>query len=697
MKSKTLILLFLVVVLPTALLSWGGYQIAQQQSNDFEIQVKSLLKDQLTELDTRIEKYFSLQEASLQNTSITGFTDYDSVRDFVDSVGIVENVFIITANDFLAYPNPLISPLTQREEEFYAKIKTIVEDGDIQNEVLQFLASNNRNYVGNTGQNFQPSNNPSGQEITQPAVDSQTEFDSPPNTNAFPRNGIPNSPAIDSQQSESQESDSQQSESQQSGSNQADDGPQQNTNRRQGRAQSRSDDSRSVNSLPNAAQSNDLSRAQNALDLAQQANPFPPTSYVQTLQTTQQSLLDRIRSIKEGAPETYETCSGWFVWYWGRGVNLIYWQRLATGNIVCVALERSRWMSDLIAELPDSVSSDSESVDKASSTRFSSQRTSSPRTTKIVNSSGESVYLWGNEVSDEMVLAAEIPVSHPLASWSLQMWVMPNELQSQSMVGVNIVLGIIASSIALIAVAWIFFREYTKEIQEASKRVSFVNQVSHELRTPLTNIRMYAELLGKDILSLEGTDADKAKQRIEVVESESERLSRLIGNVLTFAGSQKNKLEVYPTCGVIDDCVTQTLSSFAPNLEKLGIEIRTQLDAKKPVKLDADALGQIIGNLISNVEKYAPDSDFVEIETRQDANFSEIVIRDNGQGIDAKYGEKIFEPFWRLSNELQHASGTGIGLSISRELAKIHGGDLKLEASDTGARFLIRIQTEMAE
>ena len=683
-KFKTLLLLFLVVVLPTALLSWGGYQIAQQQSNDFEIQVKSLLKDQLTELDTRIEKYFSLQEASLQNTSITGFTDYDSVRDFVDSVGIVENVFIITANDFLAYPNPLISPLTQREEEFYAKIKTIVEDGDIQNEVLQFLAANNRNYVGNAGQNFQLSNNPSGQEIAQPATDSQTEFGNPSITNSLPRNGTPNNEPFDPRKSESQQPDSNRTDSEQ-----------QNTNRRQRPTQSRSNNPQSGNSIPNAAQSNDLSRAQNALDLAQQANPFPPTSYVQTLQTTQQSLLDRIRSIKEGIPESYETCSGWFVWYWGRGVNLIYWQRLATGNIVCVALERSRWMSDLIAELPDSVSSDS--VDKAASTSVSPQRPSTLRTTKIVNASGESVYLWGNQVSDEMVLAAEIPVSHPLASWSLQMWVMPNELQSQSMVGVNIVLGIVASSIALIAVAWIFFREYTKEIQEASKRVSFVNQVSHELRTPLTNIRMYAELLGKDIQSLEGTDVDKAKQRIEVVESESERLSRLIGNVLTFAGSQKNKLEVYPTCGVIDDCVTQSLSSFAPNLEKLGIEIRTQLDAKKPVKFDADALGQIIGNLISNVEKYAPDSDFVEIETRQAANFSEIGIRDNGQGIDAKYGEKIFEPFWRLSNELQHASGTGIGLSISRELAKIHGGDLRLEDSDTGARFLIRIKTENAE
>ena len=604
MKFKTLILLLLVVVLPTALLSWGGLQLARQQSGQHESQVKGLMRDQLVELDSRIKRYFTVQEAFLQKTASSPMGSIDEIRDTVDSTGVIDNIFIITVDDVLAYPNP-ISPLNKRELEFYGRIKTIVDDGEIQNRVLQAA-----------GQSLNPQN---------------TEDD-----NA----------------SENLQSDEEQSEQQEAGNNlgvpisgQSNiDVPQQVT---QGRAQVLSPQQSSPRSKNSQADPND-------------------------------------QQLETGDPEekTYEVCEGWFIWYWGRGVNLIFWQRLATGNVVCVALERSRWMSDLIAELPDSVGT----IDESDSKKL--------RSTKIVNSNGDNVYQWGSDVSEEMVLAAEVPVSHPLTSWKLQMWVMAGELKSQSLVGVNIVLGIVASSIALIAVAWIFFREYAKDLEEASKRVSFVNQVSHELRTPLTNIRMYAELLKKEISELDGVDAEQARKRIDVVESESTRLSRLIGNVLSFAGSQKNNLQVRPSNGVIDECVESILSSFAPNLERLGIEIRTDLQATEEVKFDSDILGQIIGNLISNVEKYACDGNFIELTTRIEGKQAVVTIADDGLGIDPKYAQKVFEPFWRMSNKLQHASGTGIGLSISRELARMHGGDLALESSDCGARFVIRIAIE---
>ena len=129
-------------------------------------------------------------------------------------------------------------------------------------------------------------------------------------------------------------------------------------------------------------------------------------------------------------------------------------------------------------------------------------------------------------------------------------------------------------------------------------------------------------------------------------------------------------------------------------MERLGIELRTDLQAREPVRFDADALGQMLGNVISNTEKYAADGDFVTVKSRQEPGFTVITINDDGKGIPPKYSEKIFEPFWRLSDQLQHASGTGIGLSISRELARIHGGDLTLEGSSHGACFVIRIKTE---
>ncbi len=112
----------------------------------------------------------------------------------------------------------------------------------------------------------------------------------------------------------------------------------------------------------------------------------------------------------------------------------------------------------------------------------------------------------------------------------------------------NLAAGMSALVLALIGLAFYFYRESTREMREAAERVSFVNQVSHELKTPLTNIRMYAELLEQSL-----PDGDqKATQHLGVIVSESQRLSRLIGNVLTFARKQNDKLTLHSTPGNVD-------------------------------------------------------------------------------------------------------------------------------------------------
>lgn len=606
------------MILPTTLLSWGGYQLAQKQSEQIKTQVKELLADQLTEMDSRIKKYFSIQEALLEKATSRPFPTLDSIRETVNSTGIIDNIFIINPNDSLAFPN-LISPLNQRERDFHEKIKTIVEDGDIRNQVLQALGIK-RNRAGAL-QNL---------------------------------NGLP---------------------------------------------QDQTDATNNLNSnwVPNTGPDQLFQSGQQSLRRSIQQNLIQQDSQQETARDQEsggqlpQQLNRRFFNVLSGPKkqsnrsDVLETCSGWFVWYWGRGLNLIYWQRLASGRIVCVALERSRWMSDLVNELPESIANPTE--------RELLSNKKDVRTTRIVNSNGATVYQWGDNPTDDLVLAADITVSQPLNSWRLQMAVDPSILKSQTTVGANIVLGIIASSIALIAVAWIFIREYNKELTEAGRRVSFVNQVSHELRTPLTNIRMYAELLGLDLQRVNGIDSEKAQKRLSVVESESERLSRLIGNVLTFAGNQKHKLKLHETTGVVDDCIESVLSSFAPNLEKINLEIKTNFSASKEVCFDSDVLEQIVGNLISNVEKYASDGKHVCVSTRYDNGVSEIVVQDDGVGVKPADRNKIFEPFWRVSNDLKHASGTGIGLSISRELARLHGGDLRLNATEIGACFVVTLRT----
>jgi signal transduction histidine kinase len=119
-------------------------------------------------------------------------------------------------------------------------------------------------------------------------------------------------------------------------------------------------------------------------------------------------------------------------------------------------------------------------------------------------------------------------------------------------------------------------------------------------------------------------------------------------------------------------------------------------NATKTIKADKDALEQIIGNLLSNIEKYVPNNGMVDIETSQSEKWTTITISDNGPGIATNQRQRIFDAFHRISNKLSDGiSGTGIGLSISRELALMHGGDLLLLDSDTGAKFQLKLPSEI--
>ena len=120
-------------------------------------------------------------------------------------------------------------------------------------------------------------------------------------------------------------------------------------------------------------------------------------------------------------------------------------------------------------------------------------------------------------------------------------------------------------------------------MRDAAQRVSFVNQVSHELKTPLTNIRMYAELAEEKVPEGEG---DGARRCLGIVVSESQRLSRLIGNVLTFAKSKIQQAN--PTENIPDDLIRETLEHFRPSLEAQKFEIEFEAAATRPVKTQPD-------------------------------------------------------------------------------------------------------------
>ncbi len=380
--------------------------------------------------------------------------------------------------------------------------------------------------------------------------------------------------------------------------------------------------------------------------------------------------------LKMRLPLIAQSSSGWFVWYWDRGLNLVYWQRRPSGHLVGASLERSRWISDVISVLPETEIGFT-SVDPVMSSF------------RVVNAASETVYDWGPDIREEAVPFCEIPVAAPLASWRLQCFV-PGD---QRLAGtgrsaiVTLATGLSAFTLTLVVLAWLLYRDYARDIREATQQVSFVNQVSHELKTPLTNIRMYAELLERDLDAAEQEVAARPRQRLAVITSEAQRLTRLIGNVLTFARQKRKTLEPRPCDTHVTALVRQIVDRFTPSLTEHGIVVKFEGTSEQSLKLDPDFVEQILGNLINNVERYALSGKSLIVRCVTTESRVRIDVIDAGPGIAAHQRAHVFRPFSRLSNDLRASTGTGIGLSIARDLARLHKGDVRLLDSAQGCWF----------
>ncbi len=392
------------------------------------------------------------------------------------------------------------------------------------------------------------------------------------------------------------------------------------------------------------------------------------------------------KSETENPGET--SVQGWHTWFMGDGLNFIYWnkQKITDREVIIegIELNRSALLSRIINSLP-------ETNDTNYSIRIS-----------LFDVSGNILYQWGSySPAEETVAGSTLPLGYPLSSWHLEYFLDPNAVNT----GKNtlfLAVSLITILLVIIALSIYLYRESTREMREAAQKVSFVNQVSHELKTPLTNIRMYAELLEAKFAKEER----KTKKHLNIIISESNRLGRLINNVLSFAKDQKNGVTFNPVPVVPDEIITRLLDSFNYSLKSKGIKLHTKLKASNTVMMDTDILEQILSNLISNVEKYAADGKWIKVESSfMDETFI-LTVMDRGPGISENLKEKIFEPFFRVSNKLTDGvSGTGIGLSLVRTLAEIHGGNVVLLSADAsgsntgtsnkGAVFQVRLRSQV--
>jgi signal transduction histidine kinase len=373
--------------------------------------------------------------------------------------------------------------------------------------------------------------------------------------------------------------------------------------------------------------------------------------------------------------------AGWYTWYWGSGSHFMYWRRREEGRVLGLEVERARLIADIIGALPETDRVGGEGKGDSLGGRIA-----------LRDANGETIYQWGKfEPAEKEKPAVSLGLSPPLHAWRVDQYVPAGVLDGgDGSLFFSMFTGMAACGAVLILMAFTFYRESSREMREAAQRVNFVNQVSHELKTPLTNIRMYAELMEGKLAE----DADpKTRQYLDVISSESRRLSRLIGNVLTFGRGRRKSLTLHPKPCRVDEVVREAVERFRPALERRGLRVETALETGEPLAIDADALEQILGNLLNNAEKYAGGEGTVRVTCRRERDLAVLEVADEGPGIAAGEREKIFRPFYRVSNKLSDGvSGAGIGLSIARELARLHGGDVRLIDSEHGARFEVRLR-----
>lgn len=217
---------------------------------------------------------------------------------------------------------------------------------------------------------------------------------------------------------------------------------------------------------------------------------------------------------------------------------------------------------------------------------------------------------------------------------------------------------------------------------------NFVMDVSHELRTPLTGLRgnIDVQLMRKEL------DAEERRQ-LELMSSEVQRLIRLTANLLYLAHAEADR-EIARLPIDLDDLCLEVVHQVS-NVRK-DVSLRFAHEEQIRTFGDRDLIKQLVLNLVDNAVKYSPEGGEVVVSLHRKDGLAELAVADSGSGIPADQAERIFERFYRVPNsQSRTVGGAGIGLAISRWIARVHGGDIRVESNDgQGSRFVATLPAE---
>ncbi|MFY9572330.1 MAG: HAMP domain-containing sensor histidine kinase, partial [Blastocatellia bacterium] len=251
-----------------------------------------------------------------------------------------------------------------------------------------------------------------------------------------------------------------------------------------------------------------------------------------------------------------------------------------------------------------------------------------------------------------------------------------------------LILGVL--SLLMIGGLLLTYRSVSKEMSLARLKSDFVSNVSHELRTPLSLIQLYAETLELGRIKTQ----EKKEEYYRIIRKESERLGRLINNILDFSRIEAGRKEYDLRETDIAELVRTTLDAYRYQIEKQGFDFELSIDPNIPaVRLDREAIGRALVNLVNNALKYSADEKFLLVKLYRTNGVVKLEVVDRGIGIAYRDQSKIFEKFYRTCDPLVHnTKGSGLGLSLVRHITHAHGGEVDVESTPgKGSKFTLSL------
>jgi signal transduction histidine kinase len=222
-------------------------------------------------------------------------------------------------------------------------------------------------------------------------------------------------------------------------------------------------------------------------------------------------------------------------------------------------------------------------------------------------------------------------------------------------------------------------REVTRERELDRLKDEFVATVSHELRTPLTSMMGFLEMLREGEA---GRLSEEQDRFLAIVYRSSERLQRLVGDLLFVARLDANGLQLEFADVRLDDVVAESVENVAALARAREIDLRLEPGALPPVRGDRERLSQLVANLLSNALKFTPAGGTVTARTAHDDDGKvSVEVEDTGIGIPAAEQDRLFQRFFRSSTATEQAiPGTGLGLVIAKAIVEGHGGSISLRS-----------------